>query len=159
MLIDLKPFFGDHDKMYDDQDYDTLDSILEHTRKSTREKENSLVIIDDFGAALKDNENKRQLKELIWSRRHLRTSIWILVQSYISVPLQIRKCVTHFIVYQPRRVEFHIFFEEIVELPREAADALRRFIFDAKFNFMFLDCSTGQIYKKFYLSKSNDDAA
>ncbi len=48
--------FEDHDKMYDDLDYDTLSSILEHTRKSTNEKENSILIIDDFGAALKDNE-------------------------------------------------------------------------------------------------------
>ena len=45
-----KIIFEDHDKMYDDLDYDALDSILEHTRASTKEKENSLVIIDDFGA-------------------------------------------------------------------------------------------------------------
>ena len=111
-----KNIFEDHDKMYDDLDYDTLDSILEHTRKSTKEKENSLVIIDDFGAALKDNEIQRQLKELIWNRRHLRTSIWILVQSYVSVPLQLRKAVSHLIAYKPRnKVEFtQKIFEELV---------------------------------------------
>ena len=45
-----KNIFEAHDKMYDDLDYDTLDSILEDTRKSTKEKENSLVIINDFDA-------------------------------------------------------------------------------------------------------------
>jgi len=135
-----KNIFEDHDKMYDDLDYDTLDSILEHTRRSTKEKENSLVIIDDFGAALKDNKIQRQLKELIWNRRHLRTSIWNLVQSYISVPLQLRKAVSHLIAYKPRnKVEFHKIFEELVQLPRETADALSRFIFDETYNFMFLD--------------------
>jgi hypothetical protein len=74
-----KNIFEDHDKKYDDLDVSILDSILEHTRKTTKEKQNSLVIIDDFGAALKDNDIQRQLKELIWNRRHLRTSIWILV--------------------------------------------------------------------------------
>ncbi len=83
--------------MVDDLYYDKLDSILEHTRASTKENEFSLVIIDDFGAALEDNEIRHQLKELIWNRRHLRTSIWILVQSYISVPLQLRKAVSHLI--------------------------------------------------------------
>ena len=152
-----KNIFEDHDKMYDDLDYDTLDSILEHTRKSTKEKENSLVIIDDFGAALKDNEIQRQLKELIWNRRHLRTSIWILVQSYVSVPLQLRKAVSHLIAYRARnKIEFHLIFSELVQLAKETADALSRFIFDEKYNFMFLDCSTGQIYKKFDLIKVND---
>ncbi len=50
-------------------------------------------------------------------------------------------------------------FEELVQLPRETADALSRFIFDAKYNFMFLDCSTGQIYNFFDLIKVNDNAA
>jgi hypothetical protein len=154
-----KNIFEDHDKMYDDLDVSTLDSILEHTRKTTKEKQNSLVIIDDFGAALKDNDIQRQLKELIWNRRHLRTSIWILVQSYVSVPLQLRKAVSHLIAYKPRnKVEFHKIFEEVVQLAKETAEDLMRFIFDAKYNFMFLDCTSGQIYKKFDLIKVNEDA-
>ncbi len=63
-----KIIFEDHNKMYDDLDYDTLDYMLEHTRASTKGKENSNVIIDDFDAALKDNEIQRQLKELVWNR-------------------------------------------------------------------------------------------
>jgi len=70
-----KNIFEDHDKMFDDLDTSTLDTILDQTRESTKEKLDSLVIIDDFGAALKDDEIQRQLKELIWNRRHLRTSI------------------------------------------------------------------------------------
>jgi hypothetical protein len=144
-----KNIFEDHDKMYDDLDYDTLDSILEHTRKSTKEKENFLVIIDDFGVALRDKEIRRQLKKLLWNRRHLRTSIWIILQSYISVPLQVRKAVSHLIAYKPRnKVKFHKIFEELAQLPRETADALSRFIFDAKYNYMLLDCSTDQILKE-----------
>ncbi len=86
-----KNIFKDRDKIFDDLDISTLDIILDQTRESTKEKLNSIVIIDDFGAALKDNEVQRQLKEIIWNRRHLRIFIWILVQSYISVPLQLKK--------------------------------------------------------------------
>ena len=155
-----KNIFEDHDKMFDDLDVSTLDTILDQTRESTKEKLNSLVIIDDFGAALKDNEIQRQLKELIWNRRHLRTSIWILVQSYISVPLQLRKAVSHIIAYKPRnKIEFHKIFEELVQLPREIAHSLSRFIFDVKYNFMFLDCTSGEIYKKFDLIKVNEHNA
>ncbi len=56
-----KNIFEDHDKMFDDLDVSTLDTILDQTRESTKKKLNSLVIIDDFGAALKDNKIQRQL--------------------------------------------------------------------------------------------------
>jgi hypothetical protein len=115
-----KNIFEDHDKTFDHLDVLRLDTILDRTRESTKEKLNSLVIIDDFGAALKDNEIQRQRKELIWNHRHLRTSIWILVKSYISVPLQLRKAVSHIIAYKARnKIEFHKIFEELVQLPRE----------------------------------------
>ena len=155
-----KNIFAEHDKMFDDLDVDTMETILEQTRESTKEKENSLVIIDDFGAALKDKDIQRQLKELIWNRRHLRTSIWILVQSYVSVPLQLRKAVSHLIAYKPRnKVEFHKIFEELIQLPKETAEDLMRFIFDKKYTFMFADCSTGELYKKFDLIKVNAEEA
>ncbi len=64
---------------------------------------------------------------------------------------------SHLISYKPRnKVKMHKIFEELVQLPRETADALSRFIFDEKHDFMFLDCSTGQIYKFFDLIKVND---
>ena len=142
--------FDKHDKMFDDLDYDTLENILEQTRESTKEKENSLVVLDDFGAALKDNDIQRQLKELIWNRRHLRTSIWILVQSLVSVPLQLRKNVSHLITFKPRnKLEFHKIFEELIQLPKETAEDLLRFIFDKKYAFMFANCTSGDVYKKF----------
>jgi hypothetical protein len=155
-----KNIFEEHDKMFDDLDVSTLDTILDRTRESTKEKLNSLVIIDDFGAALKDNEIQRQFNEFIWNRRNLRTSIWTLVQSYISVPLQLRKAVSHIIAYKPRnKIEFHTIFEELVQLPREIADSLSRFIFDIKYNFVFLDCTSGKIYKNFDLIKVNEHNA
>ena len=81
------------------------------------------------------------------------------MQLYISVPLQIRKCVSHLIAYKPRnKVEIDKIFEELVQLPRETADALSRFVFDKKYNFIVLDCSTGQIYKNIDLIKVNDNA-
>ncbi len=149
-----KNIFEDHDKMFDDLDTSTLDTILKQTRESTKKKLNNLVIIDDFGAALKDNEIRRHLTELIWNRRHLRMSTWILAQSYISVPLQLRKTDSHIIAYKPRnKIEFYKISEDFVQLPREIADSLSRFIFDVKYNFMFLDCTSGDIYKKLTLSR------
>ena len=151
--------FEKHDKNYADLTYDTLEQILDQLRKSTKENKNSLVVIDDFGAALKDGEIQRQLKELIWNRRHLRTSIWIMVQSYISVPLQLRKAVSHLVTYKPRnKIEFLKIFEELIQLPKETAEDLMRYVFDERYTFLFADCTTGEVYKKFDLIKINENA-
>ena len=59
-----------------------------------------------------------------------------------------------YVAVTPRnKIEFHKIFEELVQLPREIADSLSRFIFDVKYNFMFLDCTSGKIYKNLTLSK------
>jgi len=140
--------------MLDDLDVSTLKTTIDQPPESTKEKLNSLVIIDDFGAALKDNEIQRQLNELIWNRRHLRTSIWILILSFISVPIQLRKADSYITPYKPRnKVEIHNIFEELVQLTTEIANSLSRFIFDVKYNIMILDCTSGEIYKKLTLSR------
>jgi Cdc6-like AAA superfamily ATPase len=150
--------FEKHNRMYDDLTSDTLEQILEQTRKSTKENKNSLVVIDDFGAALKDGEIQRQLKELIWNRRHLRTSVWIMLQSYISAPLQLRKAVSHLVTYKPRnKLEFLKIFEELIQLPKETAEDLMRYVYDKKYAFLFADCSTGEVFKNFDLIRINDD--
>jgi hypothetical protein len=140
--------------MYDDLDILTLDAILDQPRESTKKKMNSLVIIDDFGAALKDNDIQRQLKEHICSHPNLRISIWILVLSYVSVPLQLRKAMNNLIPNTPRnKIEFHKIFKELVQLAKETMENLMRLIFDAKYKFMFLDCTSGHIYQNFDLIK------
>ena len=81
------------------------------------------------------------------------------MQPYASVPLQLRKAVSHLIAYRPRnKVEFHKKFQEVVQLDKETVEDLIRFIFDAKYKFMFLDCTTGQINQNFDLIKVNNDA-
>ena len=54
-------------------------------------------------------------------------------------------------------MEFHKSFEKLVQLSKETAEDLMRLIFDAKYKFMFLDCTTGQIYQSFDLVKVNND--
>ena len=53
------------------------------TRIKDEDKEyNNCIIFDDMGAYLKNKETKQLLKELIYNRRHLRTSINFLVQTF-----------------------------------------------------------------------------
>jgi KaiC/GvpD/RAD55 family RecA-like ATPase len=143
--------FKNHDRMYDDLDWGTLDGIREAVVNESAEKEkNTLLVLDDVTAALKDNEIQRVLRDLIYNRRHYRLSIMILVQSYNTMPLSIRKTLSHFLIYKPRnKKEATAIFEELITLPREEAEEVMRFVFDRRYAFMFADTGTGELYKKF----------
>jgi KaiC/GvpD/RAD55 family RecA-like ATPase len=142
--------FKNHDRMYDDLDWGTLDGIREAVKHSAEKEKNILLVLDDVTAALKDNEIQRVLRELIYNRRHYRLSIMSLVQSYNAMPSGVRKTLSHFLMYKPRnKKETTAIFEELIALPREEAKEVMRFIFDRPYAFMFADTGTGELYKNF----------
>jgi KaiC/GvpD/RAD55 family RecA-like ATPase len=152
--------FKNHDRMYDDLDWGTLDGIREAVRSSAEGEKSSLLVLDDVTAALKDNEIQRVLRDLIYNRRHYRLSIIILVQSYNAMPLSIRKTLSHFLFYKPRnKKEAAAIFEELTTMPREEADEMMRFVFDPPYAFMFADTGTGELYKNFDRIGIHDAAA
>jgi KaiC/GvpD/RAD55 family RecA-like ATPase len=155
-----KNIFKNHDRMYDDLDWGTLDGIRESVKESAGKEKNSLLVLDDVTAALKDNEIQRVLRDRIYNRRHYRLSIMILVQSYNAMPLSIRKTLSHLLMYKPRnKKEATAIFEELIALPREEAEEVMRYVFDRSFGFMFADTGTGELYKIFDLIRVYDSNA
>ena len=137
--LDLKMFVT-HDKTYPELDFETLDKVYEKAKAASEEEEFSLLVIDDQTAALKDREIQRLMKLLIFNRRHLRLSILMLVQSYNSIPLPIRKTVSHFAMLKFRnKREFQTIFDEIIFLDPQLADELMRFVFREPHDFLFCD--------------------
>ena len=126
-------------------------------RKDADEKYNSLLVLDDVTATLKDRDIQHLLKDLIYNRRHYRLSIMILIQSYNAMPLAIRKTLSHFVAFKPRnKKEYTAIFEELIFLDRDVADRLQRFVFDEPYSFMFVSVDKNQIHKNFDLLSIKD---
>ncbi|KAJ1617966.1 hypothetical protein T492DRAFT_849684 [Pavlovales sp. CCMP2436] len=66
--------FRNHDKVSHELDKATLEAVIVKLEAASKKKENSLIIIDDFMASLKENTLKSALEKLISNRRHLRIS-------------------------------------------------------------------------------------
>lgn len=142
--------FENHDKMHNEIDEETLESILDHVKGDAEDGLNSLLLIDDCAAALKDKHVQRLLKTAIYNRRHYRLSIICLVQSYNSMPLAVRKTISHLIMFKPRnKREYANIFEELIYLDRDTADRLMEFIFDEPYSFLFANTDAGIICKNF----------
>eukprot|EP00873_Tetraselmis_striata_P039022 jgi/Tetstr1/459286/TSEL_004685.t1 len=147
--LDVK-IFKKHDKTYPDLDWATLDKIHEKTREAADEEEFSLLVIDDMAAALKDNEIQRLMKLLIYNRRHLRLSIIMLVQSFNTIPLPVRKTISHFAMLKfKNKREYEAIFKELIFLDPHTADSLMRFVFRERYDFLFCDVEKSLFYKKF----------
>lgn len=149
------------EKMHDTLDWLTLDTI--HKRAKDRAKvkpepETTLLIIDDQTVWLKKNEIESKLRELIYNRRHLRLSVWILVQSYNAMPLNIRKTLSHFFLFRPRnKKEAESIWEELLFIPRKTGDALLKFVYRDMHDFLFGNANTGEVYRNFNRVDIADD--
>ena len=152
--------FKGHPRCYEELDYASLSAISKATAAASEKKRTSLIVMDDVGAALKDKHIQRLMKEIIWNRRHHRTSIWVLAQSYNSLPMQIRKSISHLCMFKPvNRKEADLVFSELAYKAKEDLDDLLRYVYDKPHSWLLLDVAGGRYHKFFDLIESKVDAA
>jgi len=144
-----KNIFAKHPRMHDKLNFATLDRIYEQIMRDGEDKMSSLLIMDDVTANLKNLYVQMVLKKLIYNRRHYRLSIICLVQSYNSMPLAIRKTISHLACYTPQnKKEMAAIWDELIFSDRDTGEALQRFVLDKLYSFLFACADTNELYKK-----------
>jgi len=140
----------DEEKIFDTLNYQNLQDVYEKVQASAERDENSLIIFDDMTADLKNHENLKFFMMLINNRRHLRLSIWILVQSYIAIPLNLRKTITDLVMWKPgNKKEYYSLFEELLQMPKDVAEAVTQYTYQKKHDFLFVNTLSGNMYRNF----------
>ena len=137
------------DKIFDELNQETITTIKTKLDASTAEDENTLLILDDIGASLKDGVIQKQLKSIIYNRRHLKVHIIMLLQSYKSCPLDIRKMMTNIFIFKPSKQEFESLFEELFETEKEHALKIMNLVYDKPHQYMMLNVENQKMYKGF----------
>ena len=112
-----------------DQLYDTLTElglteIYENLQKSSKEKENSMLIIDDFQAQLKDSAIVNVLQKIITKMRHLRCTIFLLQQNFQALQKPLRELVSNLIIFNVGKSQLGKIFQEIVQMDKEKYEKL-----------------------------------
>ena len=143
---------ADPAKVFGELTSQNLEHIKSIVEAEALEGYNSCLVIDDQTAFLKDKANERLLKYLIFNRRHLRLSIFLLAQSYNQVPLSIRKTLSHFTMFAPpNKKEYQSLFDELIFLPKETADDIVRYVFKNKHDTLMGNTLDGKLYRNFNL--------
>lgn len=136
------------------EEYDELNK--KEKRKKNR---NTLLVMDDITATLKDKAVLRQLIELSTNRRHLKLSIILLVQYVRSIPRAVRSQITDIVAFKPANgLDLKVIYEEYVNLKKEQFQDLTRFVYNDSHDFLFIEKGRDIYYKNLQrINLSNND--
>ena len=139
------------DKMYEELNFDSINTIYDSLLSSSEEKEKSLLILDDVGAVLKNVEIGKKLRQIIYNRRHLKCHIVVLLQSYLSIPKEVRKLITNCFMFKPSKVEFENFCNELYETKKDMALEIMKVAYSETKDhpYIMLNVETQKMYRKF----------
>ena len=137
------------EKMFEELDLNTIETIYESLKESSENKEKTLLIMDDIGASMKNKEIQKILRKIIYNRRHLKVHIIVMLQSYISIPKEVRKMITNLFLFKPSKVEMENFCDELFETKKDKAIEIMNFVYDKPHEYLMLNVENQKMYKKF----------
>ncbi len=149
------------DKLPDNQKFDeltfeNLETVL-NTIKNEDNKYNNCIIFDDMTAYLKNPDTLKLLKEMIFNRRHLRLSIFFLVQTWYSVNKDIRKLFSNIFIFRVNKNELKTIFEETVESKEKYINEISKIVFDEPYNYLMININSQRLFKNFDELIFNDE--
>lgn len=141
------------DKIHNTMSAQTLLEIkakLEARQAKKPQPETTLLVIDDMTVHLRKKGVEEILRDLAFNRRHYRLSMVIMVQSYMALPPDLRKTLSHFYTFKPKnKKEAEKIWEELMFMPRQTGDALLRFAFREDHDFLMGDAGSGRVFRNF----------
>ena len=133
------------ERIYHEFNEDVLTEIYEKLEENSSEKNNSLIILDDYGADLKKKANEIILNRICLKNRHLRTSILMLTQNYFMLGKKIREVVNNVIMFNCGKSQTKKLFDEQFDLTENQFKELMTLI-PTRHDWLLLNLN----YKKIY---------
>ena len=155
-----------HKRVYDELTRETLDSINDQIDELIEEKGkegNSLIIYDDVGAAVKNNDvqgGPGGLQAMSWNFRHRSVTQFYLLQTLRSLPLPVRKVANILVIWNIGMVEQDLVYNEFMTfISKQQWEAITRHVYNVKkfgkHTCLFINTNEQTIYRltgnKYYL--------
>lgn len=142
-----KNIFEKHppNRLFDDLTLENLQRIYDAIEKNSTNKKTSLVVYDDVTSNLKNKEIQSLLKKMSYNRRHLKLVQMFLIQSWIAVPLTIRKLFSNLIIFKPAKLEWLKICEETIEQDDDIALALLD-LYEDPHDYIFVNVTNQKMY-------------
>ena len=141
-------------KVFNNDVMNEMYTMLEANREND---EHSVLILDDIGSQLRKSAGaEKQLVSLLQNRRHVFTSVFILVQRFRDIPTGIRANMSHFVTFRPKNMlEEEAICAELLPFKKQCWRQIMDYIFsnEDKFSFLMVDMSLKETNKYLYYNK------
>ena len=107
------------EQLFETLTLENITQVYEEIQEHSKEKYNSLIVIDDFQVALKDPEILKVLCKIVTKMRHLRTTIFLLQQNFQALAKPLRELVSNLILFNLGKSQNEKVFEEAIQLHKD----------------------------------------
>ena len=146
-----------NNQIYSELNNDNLNEVMSSIRIDASNGLNSLIIFDDQTAHLKKKDTLSLFKELIYNRRHLHVSLYFCVQTYYSVPKDLRRLWTNLFIFKTSKGELINIWNELIEYDDILLPKIRKLVYDKPFQYLFVNTDSQRLFKQFDEIKIYDD--
>jgi hypothetical protein len=131
-----------------DRIYQMIDATSSDVNEGTGTRARTVLFIDDMASQLKDAHIRKRLLQIVNNRRHLRCSIILVTQYLNSIPLSVRRNISHLIAYKPHsKKEIQVLFDELLAIDKHLLPALLRHVFQQRHDFLYVDIANNTLYR------------
>jgi energy-coupling factor transporter ATP-binding protein EcfA2 len=141
-------FFDKHlpeDQIFDDVSVENLESAYTIAEANAAEGFNTLMVFDDVQKYFK-GENEKFLLHMINNRRHARLSLWFAVQTYMSIPRQVRQGITDMFVFKINKIEMENIFAEQIEQHKDKFIEILTLVFQKNHDFLYINTNSQRTF-------------
>jgi hypothetical protein len=138
------------ENFYNELNEETIQDVYQKLETNTALELKTLLFIDDMTADLKKSKIVETiLKRIVYNRRHLKCNIIITSQSFINMPLDIRKCITNIFMFKPSKKEMEVLFDELIEAKKKSFLSIMKYAFQTNHNFLFINITSQRMFRNF----------
>lgn len=141
-IFDMLP----KDQIYPELNLDTLLEVKLRIEDDAAEGYTSCIIFDDVTAELKNKPTLQLFKQLAFNRRHLRLSMYFLVQTWYSVPKELRRLWSNIFIFKVSKNEMSNVWQEIIEHADEFMQPIMKMVYNQPYKFLFINTDSQRMF-------------
>jgi AAA15 family ATPase/GTPase len=134
------------DQIYRELTFDNLYEVKCRIDEDALEGNSSCLIFDDMAAFLKDKSTLKLFKELIYNRRHLRLSLYFLVQSFYAVHKELRRMWSNIFCFKVTKDEMRNMWDELIEYDDDYIRPIMKLVFNKPYKFLFVNVDSQRLF-------------
>jgi len=134
------------DQVFNELNFDNLYDVKSRIEADSADGITSCIIFDDVTAELKNKITMKLFKQLAFNRRHLRLSMFFLVQTYHSVPKEIRRLWSNIFVFKVSKNEMSTIWDEVIEHDSDYMGPILKLVYNKPYKFLFINTDSQRMF-------------